>query len=302
MKKFLLILLPLVLPLALGAQTLPFLYNPTDARSMALGGAGVALEADAWAADANLAAAALSAKTFTVGLAYDRWAPQLLPDNRLSMGGWYRTGSLAFGLSGKGSFAPQAEGVGPAGQPLESFSPRDLSLALGVAWTPVPGLAFSATARIVSSALDANTTGTAFCADLALQYASGPVRAGISAANLGAPIRYGEKSYTLPAIVRGGAAYTNPWVDATLETAYLAQAGLTATVGVEGRPLAQAGAQGSWLALRAAYHYGPADRGLPSFGSCGIGLSFSGLAIDLAVLFASPVLGGSLCAGLSYAF
>ena len=301
MKRITTILL-LLLALGASAQTLPLLYNPTDPRAMALGGAGVAMDADAWAADANLAASALSPRTFAAGVAYDHWAPSLLPDSRVSFSGWYRAGAFAFGLSGKGSFAQAAEYYGPAGEPLGSASPRDLALALGAAWRPVPGIAFAVNARVVSSALDQQRAGTAFCADIALQYADGPVRAGISASNLGTAIRYGDASYPLPARIRGGASYNNLWIDATLEAEYLSQAGMMATVGIEGRPLEQAGQPRSWLALRAAFHYGPADRGLPSFGSAGIGLYFSGLSVDLAVLFGSPALGGSLCAGLSYSF
>lgn len=301
MKRITTILL-LLLALGARAQTLPLLYNPTDPRSMALGGAGVALDAHAWAADANLAAAALSAQTFAAGVAYDYWAPTPLPDQRVAMGGWYRSGALAFGLSGRGSFARPTEGAGPAGEPLAGFAPYDLALALGAAWMAVPGLAFSASARIVSSALAESLTGTAFCADIALQYAYGPVRAGIAATNLGGSIRFGEDTAPMPALVRGGATYSTLWVDATAELSYLAQAGLMATAGLEARPLEQAGQPRSWLTLRAAYHYGPADRGLPAFGSAGIGLFFSGLSIDLAVLFASPTLGGSVCGGLSYSF
>ena len=302
MKRTTTILLLLLLALGARAQTLPLLYNPTDPRSMAMGGAGVALDANAWAADANLAAAALSTQTFAAGVAYDYWAPTPLPDQRVAMGGWYRSGALAFGLSGRGSYARPTEGAGPAGEPLAGFAPYDLALALGAAWMAVPGLAFSASARIVSSALAENLTGTAFCADIALQYASGPVRAGIAAANLGGNIRFGEVATPLPALVRGGVTYTSLWADVTGEVTYLAQAGLMATAGVEARPLEQAGQPRSWLALRAAYHYGPADRGLPAFGSAGIGLYFSGLTIDLAVLFGSPTLGSSLSAGLSYSF
>ncbi len=297
----LIIFLLLVLPLA-KAQTVPLLYNPTDTRAMALGGAGVALGADAWAADKNLAAAALSAQTFAGGFSYDYWAPNLEPDQRLALGGWYRSGAFAFGLSAKGSFAQPAAMTGPAGEPLDSFSPYDFSVALGGAWMAVPGLAFSASARIVTSALGPQASATAVAADLGLQYAYGPVRAGFAVANVGSPLRYGDTACPLPALVRGGASYNNLWVDATLELDYLAQAGLMATVAVEGRPLEQVGQPRSWLTLRAAYHYGPADRGLPSFGSAGIGIWFSDVEIDFSVLFASPALGGSLCAGVSYSF
>ena len=172
MRKIALVLTVLsALSLPLRAQTLPLLYNPTNPRAMALGGADVALGADAWAVDGNFAAAALSVSSFALGAAYDRWAPVLGADNRFNLGGWYRSEALAFGLSAKGSFAQETSLSGPAGEPLGSFAPRDLAFALGGAWMAVPGLAFSATARVVSSKLDTQTSGTAFCADLAIQYA-----------------------------------------------------------------------------------------------------------------------------------
>ena len=301
-KTVLLLLILAALPLSGRAQTLPLLYNPANPRALALGGADLALGADAWAVDGNFAAAALSDSQFALGAAYERWAPQLGADNRFDLGGWYRSESLAFGLSAKGSFAQATELSGPAGEPLGSVVPRDLAFALGGAWMAVPGLAFSATARVVSSKLDAQTAGTAFCADLGLQYASGAFAAGVSATNLGASIRYGEQTWPLPSLVKGGVAYRSLWADVSAELDYLARCGVMAGIGVEARPLEQPGQPHSWLILRAAYHYGPADKGLPAFGAAGIGLLFEGVELDVSVLFASPALNGSLSAGLSYSF
>lgn len=302
MKRTLLFLLLTATGILLHAQTLPLLYNPTDPRSLAMGGAGVALEADAWALDNNFAAAALSTKTFTSGVTYLRWAPNPSPDDRFAAGGWYRMDRLAIGLSAKGSFSQPYDIVSPSGKTTGRFEPRDLSLAVGAAWMPYPGLSLSAGARMVSSSLGEELSGLAVCGDLAVQYAYGPVRAGLSAANLGAPIRYGDTSYPLPALVRGGFTYGSLWVDGTVEIAYLFRTGMTASIGVEARPLEQTGQPRSWLTLRAGYHLGAENRGLPSFGSCGIGLYFSGLSIDFSLLFASPTLGMSLCAGVSYSF
>lgn len=301
-KTVSLLLILFALSLSGRAQTLPLLYNPANPRAMALGGADLALGADAWAVDGNFAAAALSDSQFAMGAAYDRWAPELGADNRFNLGGWYRSEALAFGLSAKGSFAQETNLSGPAGEPLGSFSPRDLAFALGGAWMAVPGLAFSATARVVSSRLDAQTSGTAFCADLAIQYASGALAAGVSATNLGASIRYGEQAWPLPSLVKGGVAYRSLWVDVCAELDYLARSGVMAGLGIEARPLEQPGEPRSWLILRAAYHYGPADKGLPAFGAAGIGLLFEGVELDFGVLFASPELGKSLSAGLSYSF
>ena len=301
-KTVSLLLVLLALSLSGRAQTLPLLYNPANPRAMALGGTDLALGADAWAVDGNFAAAALSGSNFALGAAYNRWAPTLGADNRFNLGGWYRSEALAFGLSAKGSFAQETNLSGPAGEPLGTVSPRDLAFALGGAWMAVPGLAFSATARVVSSKLDTQTSGTAFCADLAIQYASDAFAAAVSATNLGASIRYGENTYPLPSLVKGGVAYRSLWADVSAELDYLARSGVMAGIGVEARPLEQPGQPRSWLILRAAYHYGPADKGLPAFGSAGIGLLFEGVELDVSVLFASPTRNGSLSAGLSYSF
>lgn len=295
MRKTVLLLLALAASQLLRAQALPLLYTPTDPRSAALGGAGVALEADAWAEDVNLAAAALSPKAFALGAAYTRWAPRPAADNRFSAGGWYRHERWALGFTAKGAYAPAYDRVSAQGKPLTPFQPRDLSVSLGVAWSVAPGFALSADARLVSSVLDEGVTGTAVCASVGMAYASEHFQAGLSASHLGGQIQYGTTTADLPLLIRGGGAYVHRLFTVTLEADYLAKAGLMACAGAEFRPV-------QFVALRAGYHYGPADRGLPSFASCGLGLSFEGLAIDLSVLFASPTLAGSLCAGLSYAF
>ena len=295
MRRVLLILTLVLAPQLLGAQVLPFLYSPTDARSAALGGAGVALDADAWAMDNNLAAAALSNRHFALGVAYERWAPKLTADNRFSVDGWFRRNRWALGLSVKGVLAPENNGISATGAPLDPFHPTDLSTALGAAWSPGPGFALSASARFVSSALDADTRGMAVCGDIALSYASKSIQVGVSAHNLGGRIRYGDTDYVLPTLLKAGLSYTHPIFTLTAEADYLLQAGLMACVGAEVWPV-------SVLALRAGYHYGAADKGLPSFGSCGIGLNLKGFVLNAAYLFGSPALGNTFSVGMAYSF
>lgn len=295
MRKTVFLLLALTASQLLGAQALPLLYTPTDPRSAALGGAGVALDADAWAEDVNLAAAALAPQTFAIGAAYTRWAPKPAADNRFSAGGWYRHNSWAVGFTAKGAYAPAYNRVSPQGETKTPFQPRDLGVSAGLAWSPLPGFALSVDARLVSSVLDEGVSGNTFCATVGLAYNSRHFQAGLTAGNLGGKLMYGNSSASLPLLIRGGGAYVHDFFTVTAEVDYLDQAGVMACAGAEFRPT-------GFIALRAGYHYGPADRGMPSFGSCGIGLAFEGLAIDVSVLFASPTLGGSLCAGLYYAF
>lgn len=295
MRKFLLILALTLASQLLGAQTLPFLYSPTDARSAAMGGAGVALEADAWAVDNNLAAAVLSSQHFALGAAYQRWAPTPSADNRISLDGWYSRNRWAIGLSAKAMLAPEITQTSATGAPLEPFSPTDWTVALGGAWSPAPGFAISATGRFISSALDAGTHGMSGCADVAIVYAFKGFELGLSVNNLGGRIRYGDKDYALPAQLRAGFSYTHPIFTLTAEADYLFENILMACAGVEIHPV-------SAIALRAGYHYGPADRGVPSFGSCGLHLGIAGLGIDAFYLFGSPALGNSFGVGMSYSF
>ncbi|MCR4860857.1 MAG: PorV/PorQ family protein [Bacteroidales bacterium] len=295
MKKSALILLQLVLPLVMNAQALPLLYNPTDTRSLALGGVSSALEAGPWAVDANLAAAPLDSTVFSAGASFVRWAPKPTPDSRVALGGWYHYDDWAFGLSAKGSFQPAYNQVSAVGETLDSFTPYDFSVAIGAAWSPAPQFALSATARLVSSALAEGAVGTTACADLGAAWSDGTFRVAATVANLGGKLRYGQTEESLPALVRTGFSYSHELFTLALEGDYLMKAGLMAGAGAEFRPAA-------WVALRAGYHYGPENRGLPSFASCGIGLNFNGVALDLSVLLASPTLGGSFGAGLSYSF
>ena len=295
MKKLLLVSVLSVLSLASVAQPLPLLYNPGDPNATALGGAGVALEADAWALEHNFAATALSPDILAFGAAYGRWAPTPSADNRFSVGGWYRTDALAFGLSAKGSFAHPYQTATPAAEMKGRFNPGDLALAFGTAWSPAPGLAFSATARLVSSSLSEEVSGAAFCADLSAIYNVEAFTFGLSAFNLGGKIKYGDNAYALPTLVRGSLRYATPDFEATGEMDYLAGAGVMGGLGAGYRPCA-------FLTLQGGYHFGAADRGLPSFASLGLGLLLEGFGLDVSVLLASPTLAGSVHVGVSYRF
>jgi len=295
MKKLLLASVLSVLSVSLSAQSLPLLFNPGDPHTAALGGASVALEADAWALEHNFAAAALSDDLFAVGAAYGYWSPKTGADNRFSTGGWYSTGTLAFGLSAKGSFSRPYQVTTAYGEQKERFNPCDYALAIGVAWSPVSGLAFSATARMVSSSLSEDFAGVAFCTDLSAMYSSGPFSAGLSAFNLGGKIQYGDHAYALPTLLKGGLRYALMDFEATAELDYLAGAGVMGGLGVEYWPA-------SVFALRGGWHFGAADKGLPSFASLGLGLLLEGFGMDVSVLLASPTLAGSVNLGLSYRF
>lgn len=308
MKKIVLIIVLAAAPFLLGAQTLPFLYMPTDARSAALGGAGVAMDADAWAMDNNLSAAALSSRHFAIGAGYQHLWPKMTGTNSFSLDGWYRRNRWAVGLSAK-TMLIDYNAFLHTSAPQGSFTYHDLSVALGAAWCPVTGFAISTTARLVNSALAHTLHGMAVCADLAMTYAIKGFQVGLSVNNLGTRLQYRRNgsytqdafyyaNYALPALVRAGLSYSHPIFTLTAEADYLFEGCFMACAGVEVRPV-------SVLSLRAGYHYGPDNgKGMPSFGSCGIHLGFAGLGIDVSYWFGgeNTTPRGTICAGLSYSF
>ena len=86
MKKYLLVLLTLLSVDALAQQ----LYDHTpNARVAAMGGAGVATQADAFAAFGNAASALMEYKTVQVAFAYTDFSGEVYRKNRMLSGGGY---------------------------------------------------------------------------------------------------------------------------------------------------------------------------------------------------------------------
>ena len=298
MKKLFAFLLLAVLALSARAQSLPSLYTPLDTRSMALGGAGAALDAGAMASSTNFAATALDNRNLCIGFVYGQWAPVPEPDHLGGIGGWYRDGRVSFGLAATGAFHPAIEMTDISGRPLgNNYSPVDITLAASGAFLVVPGLGLSATARLISSSLEENASGTAFSFDLDASLAFGGFQGDVGVANLGSPIRYSQDGNgdALPSLARAALAWNGRFLSITAQADYLFRYSLSAGAGLECRPL-------EWLSLRAGYHYGAVDWGIPSYAAAGLGLHFLGLSLDFAAAFASAELGGSFNAGLSYSF
>lgn len=82
-------------------------------------------------------------------------------------------------------------------------------LALGVSYgRKISGIGFGVTGKYIRESI-ANYSASAFALDLGALYRfeGRPVSVGLDLANMGTPIRYVDQSYSLPMIVRLGAAY-----------------------------------------------------------------------------------------------
>ena len=296
MRKIVLLGIALLLgATASRAQTLPFLLIPSDARPAALGNASVALPGNTFAPDNSMAAAALDNRTAAFGAGYNLWAPQTAKMGVAHLGGWYRTGRLAIGLGGRYCIEQPYDIVSGGGKTVGSYTPKEFSASLGLAYRIAGPFSLGVTARLVSSDLAEKASGTAFGADISAMYAASGFSAAIGVSNLGTPIRYGSTSYAQPMLARAGGAYSAGGFTASLEADYLFAGALMAGLGLEY-------CIADIVSLRGGFHYGDAAKALPTYASLGLGLQYAGIRLDVTFLTASKTLGNSLMVSLGYAF
>lgn len=132
----------------------------------------------------------------------------------LEYGGYgQRTGNWAFGAGGQFMSYGSIPETDVLGNETGSFSPNDLSAAVGGAHRlgggPLEGLAFGVGAKLVRSRVADSAQTYAFDVGvLSPPLAGERLRLGASAANLGGVLRYGGgESEPLPKVARLGAAY-----------------------------------------------------------------------------------------------
>ena len=104
MKKIILsILVACAMPaLSASAQALSSLLIPSAPEYAAMGGASVALEAGAFAAENNAAAMSLSDDSFAVAAGYGLWAPETAGSQLAGLGAFARVGErVGIGFSGR---------------------------------------------------------------------------------------------------------------------------------------------------------------------------------------------------------
>ena len=270
----------------LRAQGLQFLNICTDASSLAMGGAS----------PRNAAAMSLSQDRMDATVGYSLWQPRYESSSLMTAAGSARIGSsLAFGVDLRAMLHGSYDLVSSDGKVTGSFGPKDIAAGLCASYRIIDPLSVAVRAALVSSSLAEEASGVTAAFDLAVMYSSDALEAGLSVCNLGPKLDYGPAQSQLPTIVRAGAGYRAfGCLTASVEADYLFSSAFMAAAGIEYAPIKQ-------LALRAGYHYGDAQKAIPSFVSAGLGLNFKGLSLDAAYLVSSK-LGGSLSVCLGYGF
>lgn len=295
MRKIITVLSLLCVLVPAGAQSLGFLLLSGDAASSGMAGIGTATSASAYAPDLNMAAAALSAKKMDVAAGYTMWSPSYGKDNIFSAAGYFKfSEKFAIGADWKHFGMPAYDIISAEGRTSGTFSPRDFSIGLGASFQIFKGFSAGVHLKFVSSSLAEKASGSAFGADITLQYQTGGLKAGLAADNLGTKVKYGNNSYAMPMRFRGGVSYTIVGVTAAVEGQL-----------ADGKFMANFGAQYNFkdmLFVRAGYHLGLKDAPIPSYLSVGLGGSFAGVHIDVSYLTASQTLGNTIAVSLGYAF
>ncbi len=281
---------------AASAQSMPSLFIPSDPTAAAVAGSSMAREATAFASADNACAMSFSPKTFAIASSYGMWAPETADNKVISIGSFFRTGErLTVGLSGS-YLADNAMNITNAnGAVTGSFSPKDIIARAAVSYLLTDALSLGVSGKFLSSSIAPDMSGTAFGGDVSLMFRQNSLSAALALCNLGSSISYGGDSYSMPAYLRAGAAYSEGSLVLSAEADYLLDGAFGAALGAE-YGIADI------AFLRAGYHYGAEDMGLPSFASAGLGVKFAGFEFNAAYLLASETLGGTMTFGLGYSF
>lgn len=282
MKKSFAILILTFACLQASAQGLPSLLIPGNTRSLSMAGADVALSPFDGRSGCELY--------------LNSWAPQTASNTYFGTDMSFNMGeSLALLVEGRYMKSDPMDITSDVGVIKSTFSPSEMMAGLGLAYRTSSGFTAGLKGRFVNSVLYESASGSAFACDLFARYSVDSFKAGLSLCNLGSKISYGGDAYSLPAVVKAGAAYEFAGLTACAELDYLLSGGMMLGLGAEYNIKDIA-------FVRAGYHYGDAEKVLPSFSSFGAGVRFFGAELNLCYLTASETLSNSIMLGLAYTF
>ncbi|MBO4264295.1 MAG: PorV/PorQ family protein [Bacteroidales bacterium] len=267
-------------------DALPMLLVPSDARALALGGNTLVQEP--------------ACKKVSATLSYGIWAPGDIHDNLLAADVQLRlgkSGTCTLGLDFADFLGKPYELTTSLGTVRGKYTPYDMRIGLGARMTFGPHFAASLKGRFIQSVLSPDNKGTAFGVDAGVEYMAAGLRAVLAGCNFGTPVRYTQDgtAYNSPALIKAGVAYSFLGITPAVELDYLLGGPMMVAAGIEYNLKDMA-------FLRVGYHYGPANKALPSFASVGAGMHIAGISLNAAYLFASKVLGNTFLVGLGYSF
>ncbi|MDO4827606.1 MAG: PorV/PorQ family protein [Bacteroidia bacterium] len=285
----------------LNAQTLPSLFVSSDAAAAGTALSSIGKSAGAYSLESNVASMAFMDKKTSFGASFGLWQPSYASNKVLGLGAAYRVSKrLALGLQAKSLGQQPYDIVTESGLVKGSYSPKDISVGIGVAYAFTDFLSAGVTARMVTSHLAEDASANVLGLDAALFFKREALSAGFALCNLGGKFSYGRDTYSQPSMLKAGGAYRFDYlngnsVTGSLEADYLFEGAFSAAAGAEY-------GFADMVFARLGYHYGSSDKGLPSFASAGLGIKLYGISLDLAYLFLSETLRNSLNISIGYSF
>ena len=224
--------------------------------------------------------------TFGAELSYGMWTPSINKNTLIGANVYYQIKSkLELSVDFRRNGGQPYTIMSDMGFPEGEFTPSDILAGLGVSYRLNEHLEFGVKGKFLSAKLYNENNPSAFGVDVAAHYRTAGLVAEIGAANLASPF----------GLAKVGASYSVAGLVASAEFDYLFCGAMMAAVGAEYTVK-------DIVSFRAGYHYGDAQKALPSFVSVGLGAKFSGVSINATYLLASETLGGTMMFGLGYSF
>jgi len=206
----------------------PFLRVQADARSGAMGEAGVAVSPDANALSINPSKLVFLENNSGVSMSYNPWFKNIVDDMNLTyLSGYLNDGIQAIGASVRYFSVGEVDYVNDQATTIGRLHPIEYALDVSYARRLGPGFSIASTLRFVQSRLELNeqqtgmaASGAALLVDISAYMASEKelfgngtvISGGINISNLGPSLKdsYAERKAPMPANLRiGGAASTN---------------------------------------------------------------------------------------------
>jgi tetratricopeptide (TPR) repeat protein len=276
-----------------GTSSANFLNLGTDARTIALGGAGTS-----WARGTSALHWNPSGLAGWEGTEAAFTHAEHFQSIRYENLGWAKgCGSLGYGFALKGLYLSDLEErTGPAEDPLATFGAYFLTPSLTIAKTLARGLAGGATLKLVYQGIGADQA-VAVAADVGAGYlAANGLSVGVVLDNVGTKVRFVNESYSLPVRFRGGLGFAPPGsrVRFAADFGDIFGEGWEIDLGVEAAVTER-------FFIRTGYASGVHENGGLSGFNAGLGLVVGDLDIDYAFQ-AFGVLGLSHHFSLTYNF
>ena len=260
---------------AAGTSSANFLNLGTDARTIALGGAGTS-----WARGTSALFWNPSGLAGWEGTEASFTHAEHFQSIRYENLGWAKgRGDFGYGFALKGLYLSDLEErTGPADTPISTFGAYFLTPSLTIAKTLARGLAGGATLKLVYQGIGADHA-VAVAADVGVGYtAANGLSAGAAFDNVGTKVRFVNESYSLPVRFRGGLGFAPPRrrVRFAADFGDIFAEGWEVDLGVEAAVTER-------FFVRTGYASGVRENGGLSGFNAGLGLVVGDLDVDYAV-------------------